>query len=166
MAEITDRYALPLLQVGQAQKEVTHNEAVAGIDALLHLAVETATRTLPPVAPAIGQAWIVAAGASGEWAGRAAMIAIFGSAGWRYTAPRQGCVAWLGDVQRFTVFTASGWRDDGWPVAALKVGTRTLLAGPATTVPAVSGGAVVDVEARTALAALIAGLRAQGLVAV
>lgn len=165
MAETTDRYALPLLQVGQAQKEVTHNEAVAAVDTLLHLAVETARLASPPAAPTVGQAWIVATGASGEWAGRAAMIANFGSAGWRYAAPRQGCVAWLGDVQRFTVFTAGGWRDDGWPVAALRIGARTLLGAAATTVPVVSGGAVVDLELRAAVAALVAGLRDQGLVA-
>lgn len=165
MAELSDRYALPLLQVGQAQKEVTHNEAVAGIDALLHLAVETRALAVPPAAPGAGQAWIVAPGASGDWAGRAGEIASFGAGGWRYVAPRQGCVAWLRDVQRFAVFTAEGWRDDGWPVAALRVGTRTVLGGGMSVVPAIAGGTVVDAEARAALAALVAGLRIQGLVA-
>ncbi|TRW14349.1 DUF2793 domain-containing protein [Glacieibacterium frigidum] len=165
MAEVSDRYALPLLQVGQAQKEVTHNEAVAGIDTLLHLAVETLTLAAPPAAPVPGQAWIVAAGATGDWAGRSAEIASFGTGGWRYAVPQQGCVAWLRDVQRFAVFTADGWRDDGWPVAALRVGTRTVLGGGMSTVPPVEGGAVVDAEARAAIAALVADLRFQGLVA-
>ena len=69
MAETTDRYALPLLQVAQAQKEVTHNEAVVGIDTLLHLAVEGVLGAPPPT-PLPGQAWIIAAAASGAWAGQ------------------------------------------------------------------------------------------------
>ena len=36
---VTDRFALPLLAAAQAQKEVTHNEALARVDALLHAVV-------------------------------------------------------------------------------------------------------------------------------
>lgn len=165
MAEVSDRYALPLLQVGQAQKEVTHNEALVGIDTLLHLAVESLTRSTPPAAPAVGQAWIVAASPAGIWAGRAGEIASYGAGGWHYVTPQQGCVAWLRDVQRFAVFTAEGWRDDGWPVAALRIGARTVLGGGMSVVPSPSGGTVIDAEARAAIAALVAGLRIQGLVA-
>lgn len=165
MAEVSDHYALPLLQVGQAQKEVTHNEAVAGIDTLLHLAVESLSRSTPPSAPAAGQAWIVAASPADIWAGRAGEIASYGAGGWRYIAPQQGCVAWLRDVQRFAVFTADGWSDDGWPVAALRIGTRTALGGGLSVIAPPTGGAVVDTEARGAIAALIAGLQIQGLVA-
>jgi hypothetical protein len=165
MAEFSNRYALPYLQVGQAQKEVTHNAAVAGIDALLHLAVETAARGTLPEAPVAGQAWIVADGATGEWAGHDGAIMAFDAAGWHRIAPREGCVAWLRDVQRFAILTSGGWRDDGWPVAALRIGARTVLSGGMSVVPTAVGGAVVDVEARAAIAALVAGLRVQGLVA-
>ena len=164
MAETTDRYALPLLQVAQAQKEVTHNEAVSGIDTLLHLAVEGVLGAPPPT-PLPGQAWIVAAAASGAWAGQDGKIAAYGSAGSRMVPPREGCVAWRRDLQRFAVFTGDGWRDDGWPVAALRIGTRTVLGGGMSVVPAASGGSVIDVEARAALTALVAGLRVQGLLA-
>lgn len=36
----TSRWQLPLLAVGQTQKEVTHNEALARVDALLVPAAE------------------------------------------------------------------------------------------------------------------------------
>ena len=165
MSELTDNYALPLLQVAQAQKEVTHNEAIVGIDTLLHLAVETATLAAPPVAPVAGQAWIVAATPSGAWAGRAGNVASFGIAGWRYTVPREGCVAWLRDMQRFAVRTASGWTDDGWPAAGIRIGTRIALSGTAPVVALPSGGGTIDAEARAAIAALAGALRAQGVVA-
>jgi hypothetical protein len=165
MSELTDRYSLPLLQVGQAQKEVTHNEAVAGIDALLHLAVETATVATVPATPGIGQAWIVPAAATDDWAGRGGQIASYGSGGWRYFVPREGCVAWLKDVQRFGVFTASGWTSDGWPAAGLRIGTRLALSGSAPAVAPASGGTTVDAEARAVLAAMLAALRGQGVLA-
>lgn len=165
MTGFTDRYGLPLLQVAQAQKEVTHNQAVAGIDTLLHLAVETATLNRPPVAPALGQAWIVAPGASGAWAGHAGEVASFGSAGWRYTVPREGCVAWLCDVQRFAVCTAAGWRDDGWPAAGLRIGGRLAMTGSAPVVTGPVGGTTVDTQARATLAVLLEALSFQGVIA-
>lgn len=165
MAETTTRFALPLLQVAQAQKEVTHNEAVAAIDVLLQLAVESRTLGVPPAAPAAGAAWIVPGGASGAWAGRTGDIAAWDEGGWRYLRPRGGTVAWLGDAARFAVFDGTVWRDDGWPVAGLRIGGRLMLAAVPATVAAPVGGTTVDVEARAALAALTATLRAQGLVA-
>lgn len=163
MSETTDRYALPLLQVAQAQKEVTHNEALAGIDSLLHLAVETATLAAPPAAPAAGQAWIVGPVPAGAWAGRAGQIASFGSGGWRYAVPREGCVAWLRDVQRFAVRAAAGWTDDGWPAAGIRIGSRLALAGTAPVVTPPAGGAIVDAEARAAITTLVLALRGQGV---
>jgi hypothetical protein len=164
MAEVSDRYALPLLQTAQAQKEVTHNEAVTLIDALLHLAVESALLAVPPLAPVAGTGWIIAAGASAAWAGRTGQVATWTSGGWRFVVPRQGCVAWLRDVQHFAVYTASGWRDDGWPVAGLRIGGRLALATAPATVPVPVGGTVVDVETRAALAILLATLRAAAIV--
>jgi hypothetical protein len=50
----------PLLQAGQAQKELTHNEALALIDMLLHAQVESMTVATPPGGAVVGQCWVVA----------------------------------------------------------------------------------------------------------
>ena len=50
----TDRFALPLLQPGQAQKEMFHNEALAALDLLIQPAVEAVGVNTPPTAPRIG----------------------------------------------------------------------------------------------------------------
>ena len=44
----TPRLALPVIEAAQAQKHVTHNEALALLDALIQLAVESRTLTRRP----------------------------------------------------------------------------------------------------------------------
>lgn len=57
---------LPFIMPSQAQKHVTHNEALLVLDALLHCAVEDRTRGEPPAAPAEGQRHM---DTSGNWRG-------------------------------------------------------------------------------------------------
>lgn len=61
----TDRLGLPWLMAGQAQKELTHNEAMALLDIATCPSVESADVAVPPSGAMPGQCWIVAAGASG-----------------------------------------------------------------------------------------------------
>jgi hypothetical protein len=51
----TIRHSLPLLAAGQAQKEVTHNEALLAIDRQLQLSVVSRTRAQPPTVPVAGE---------------------------------------------------------------------------------------------------------------
>jgi len=140
----TARFAFPLLSVAQAQKEVTHNEALTLIDALIQLTVEDGPLAAPPTTPDEGQCWIVGAGASGAWSGRVGTIAVSTAGGWRFVAPREAMrVIRLRDGAAMT-FTGGAW------------------VGPPTLSPPVGGG-VVDSEARSALAALISLIEAHGL---
>lgn len=164
MAELSARYGLPLLQSGQAQKEVTHNSAIAAIDALLHLAVESRVLTALPAAAASPGAWIVAAGATGAWAGHSGQIAILDAGGWSFVVPRDGCLAYVRDESVFAVSMGGSWHADAWPVRALSVNGRTMFATAPIALAAPSGGTVIDVQARAALVALTAAMRAMGLV--
>ncbi len=140
----TPRLGLPLLAVAQAQKEVTHNEALVVLDALVHAAVEAGPIAAPPAMPAEGQCWIVGSAATGEWSGQDGTIALWTAGGWRFLAPREGMrVIRLADRARIR-YDGGEWTE---PV----------------TIAAPSGGAVIDVEARAALAALILAIEAQGL---
>jgi len=58
----TKKLALPLMAEAQAQKHVTHNEALLKLDALVQLSVRSRALADPPAAPVDGEAWIVAAG--------------------------------------------------------------------------------------------------------
>ena len=164
MADTTERYGLPLLQAGQSQKEITHNEAVVRMDALLHPSVENRALVAPPASPTPGQSWIVGAGASGEWAGHDSAIAAFQAGGWTFLVPFEGCIAWVKSEGVFAVFTSGAWNDQGWPVNGLLLGGVAMLTDRQPAIADPSGGTAIDGEARTAIADILATLRAHGLI--
>ncbi|UWQ19634.1 DUF2793 domain-containing protein [Jannaschia sp. M317] len=109
MSQNTPRLSLPLIQAAQAQKHVTHNEAVQALDALVQPVAADRDRTTPPVAPAEGDTHLVAPGASDVWTGRDNQIASFAGNGWIYYQPTPG---WRIHVQAEAaqlVFDGSGW---------------------------------------------------------
>ena len=69
MPDSTTNLLLPYLMAAQAQKHVTHNEALRLLDGLVQLSVKSQELTAPPPAPADGDRYIVASGATGGWAG-------------------------------------------------------------------------------------------------
>lgn len=157
----TVRYGLPFLQAGQAQKEITHNDALARVDALLHLAVESRhTVAVPTMADTC---WIVAPDATGAWAGHDGQVAVLDDAGWTFVVPLDGCIAFVRDEGVFVHYAGNQWRD-AWTVPSLAIGSLTLTGG-AGVLPDPSGGTVIDVEARATLTALLGALRISGLLA-
>jgi Protein of unknown function (DUF2793) len=91
----TANLALPLLAAGQAQKHVTHNDALLMIDSLLHLSVLSRAPTTPPAAPAEGDRYLVPASATGGWAGKSGQIAAWVDGGWLFYPPRAGWTVWI-----------------------------------------------------------------------
>lgn len=160
----TIRWALPLLAAGQAQKEITHNEAIAAIDRLLHLAVLSRTMATPPTQPAVGDAYIIGVSPTGDWQGAPGKLASFDGFGWTISMPNPGCMAWVADEQQFAVCTDAGWATGGWPTQGLLIGGRTVLAAAPADIAAPAGGTVVDVECRAALAELLVALRHQSVI--
>ena len=158
------RWALPLLAAGQAQKEITHNEAVLAIDALLQLGVVSRRQSAPPDGAVPGDVHIVAAAATGDWQGGKGRLAMFDGNGWTLVAPRDGCLAWIANEGEFSVFSGGGWSSGGWPASGICIGGRTLLAAAPQTVLGPTGGSTVDLECRYALTALLGALRSQGLI--
>ena len=162
----TDRLGLPMLQPGQAQKEMSHNEVLTLLDLAVQAAVEAIGVTAPPVEPAPGQCWIVGSPASGAWAGREDCVAGWTEAGWRFVAPTEGMAAWSRQDAQTARFS-----DGLWHVGDVRA-TRLIVAGdqvvgqrrPAIAAP--SGGAAPDAEARAAIAAMLEALRSHGLIAV
>lgn len=159
----TVRHGFPLLSAGQAQKEITHNEALLSLDRMLHPAVLSVSLTEPPAPVAPGDAYIVAEPGGGVWTGRAGQLASHDGYGWTFTSPVSGCLVWIADEDRFAVFDGN-WSHDGWPVDALRISGRRVLGAAPVFVTAPAGGAVVDAESRAAIELLISVLRDQGIV--
>jgi len=105
----TPHLDLPFIEGGQAQKHVTHNEALRILDALVQIGVRDADRTAPPPAPAEGDRHIVAGGATGAWAGQAGAIALHEDGGWRFFAPRAGWCAWSAADGALLVYDGTAW---------------------------------------------------------
>ncbi len=160
----TIRWALPLLASGQAQKEITHNEAIGAIDRLLHLAVLSRNVVTPPTQPVAGDAYIIGASPSGAWTGAGGQLASFDGFGWIISMPKPGCIAWVADEQQFAVHADGGWLIGGWPTQGLLIGGRTVLAAAPVNVASPEGGTTVDTECRAALAELLVALRHQSVI--
>src|SRR3546814_5170759 len=86
----TARFRLPLLAAAQAQKEITHNEALTLLDALVQPVIEAGPQDDPPSAPTVGHGWLVGGAPTGDWTEATGMIAVYTAGGWRFVEPRAG----------------------------------------------------------------------------
>lgn len=105
----TPNLGLPYIDAGQAQKHVTHNEALRYLDALVQLAVLDRDLTAPPSSPAEGQRWIVRTGASDAWSGHADHIAAWQDGAWQFSAPAAGWVAYVIDEEILIAWDGDSW---------------------------------------------------------
>lgn len=107
----TVNLGLPCIEGSQAQKHVTHNEALRVLDTLVQLAVLDRDLTAPPASPADGNRFIVKAGASGAWAGRDDTIASWQDGAWQFSVPKPGWLAYLVDESTLVVWNGVAWVD-------------------------------------------------------
>ncbi|VDC33183.1 DUF2793 domain-containing protein [Pseudogemmobacter humi] len=110
MPDDTDILGLPLILPAQAQKHVTHNEALLALDAIVQLAVLDRSRTAPPETAVPGDRHIVAASPTGDWAAQAGRVAVLTAEGWRFHAPRPGWRAHVLAEGQTAVFDGLGWK--------------------------------------------------------
>ena len=132
----TPNLALPEIAVGQAQKEVTHNEALRLLDAVVQLSV-LAILSVPPGSPADGERWIIGPAATDAWAGHEGRIALW-SGGWTIIEPAAGWIAWVADEAAHRTFSAGSW--GGMQLQALTVHGALAAPNLPTVAPAVGSG--------------------------
>jgi len=109
MSDLSPRLALPLLAAAQAQKHVTHNEALALLDLLVQLTVEAFDAAEPPALPQEGAVWALGPAPTGAWAGQGGMLAARVGGVWRFLAPGEGWRAALRGGAGLRVRRAGAW---------------------------------------------------------
>lgn len=116
MAEESAKLRIPYIAAAQAQKHVTHNEAMTLLDTLVQLSVKDKDLTAPPGSPAEGDCYIVAGSggtATGAWIGWEKRIARFIDGEWRSYLPGigsgAGWLAWVVDEAALYAFNGTNW---------------------------------------------------------
>src|SRR5882757_5698557 len=107
----TANLGLPCIEGSQAQKHVTHNDALRILDTLVQLAVLDRDLTAPPGSPSEGQRWIVKSTATGAWAGHNNTIAAWQDGAWQFSVPSAGWVAFVVDEGTLVTWNGSAWGD-------------------------------------------------------
>ncbi len=136
MSDLSPNLSLPFLAPSQAQKHVTHNEALRLLDAVVQLVVASRSQTAPPADPGAGARYILPAGASGAWSGQEGMIALWDGSAWGVVAPGPGWRAWVLDEDRALLCKDGAWQEP--PLAWLGVNAsadatnRLAVSAPAT----------------------------------
>lgn len=118
--ETTANLSLPYIMPSQAQKHVTHNEALRMLDAVVQLSVIDRDLAAPPYSPAEGDRYIVAPGATGAWEGAAGRIAAWQDGGWVFFDPRPGWAAWVVDEKAPVYWNGSSWAGASGTATALQ----------------------------------------------
>ncbi len=104
----TSRLGLPFIMPQQAQKHVTHNEALQALDALVQPVVESRSTT-PPATPLLGEAYIAGPAATGAWSGHDNEIAAFQAGAWLFYDPAPGWQVYSKSERSILVFAGGAW---------------------------------------------------------
>ncbi|HEY7644588.1 MAG TPA: DUF2793 domain-containing protein [Hyphomicrobiales bacterium] len=135
---------MPFIEAAQAQKHVTHNAALAALDAVVMLSVLDRTLAAPPGSPGEGDRYLVASSATGDWSGQDGKVAAWQDGAWAFYAPQEGWIAWIASEGIALICDGTGWTGCATQNAAF-VGVNT--AASTTNRLAVASGAVLFTHA-------------------
>ncbi|WP_170552079.1 DUF2793 domain-containing protein [Ruegeria atlantica] len=115
MPQNSPRLSLPFLQPSQAQKHVTHNEALRQLDVVTQLSLASTNASTPPAVPDQGEVHALGGVPTGDWTGQAGMLAAWLDNAWYFAAPGTGWRAWDESTGQMKVWDGGAWIDP--PVA-------------------------------------------------
>lgn len=158
MMDWSAKLKLPYMAAAQAQKHVTHNEALALLDAIVQLGVEGFDADTPPAVIEDGAVYALGAVPTGAWVGQGGKLALATNGGWLFVAPQSGWRAALGLETR--VWDGADWVAPPLPelqnVPGIGVGTSfsagnpLAVAGEATLLTHAGAGHQLKVNKATA----------------
>lgn len=105
---ISPNLKLPYLAPAQAQKHVTHNEALRQLDAIVQLSVSGIMDTLP-ADPENGQRVIFSTNPQEGFTDKPNYLAAFQDGAWAFYPPQQGWRAFVEDSSALHIFDGANW---------------------------------------------------------
>lgn len=160
----TPNLKLPFILPSQAQKHVTHNEALRLIDAIVQLRVISRTLDDAPATPSEGDRYIIATPAQGDWAGHDGAIASYIDGGWLFVMPASGWLAYIEDEAKLRLFDGNDWQDISFTLpdtltpnmlginATPDANNRLVLSSPASLFNHAGAGHQIKINKQTAAA--------------
>lgn len=164
MTPRSERIGLPFMIAGQLSKEDTHNEALQLLDLLVSGKIYPDECASAPDEPSKSLFYRIAPDAEGEFANRDGQLAANTAGGWRFIAPFEGCRLQESLSGINWVFRDGSWLEGIEEVCELHVNGEKVIGGREAAIPDPEGGAVIDDEARQAIAALLSACRRHGLI--
>ena len=133
MSDTSAILSLPFIAPAQAQKHVTHNEALARLDVLTQIAIASRGASAPPADPQEGEVHIPGAGATGAWEGHEGLLVAFLGGGWVAVTPRDGWIAVEAASGALLVRRGGAWVAPSFgDLSALGIGASADAANPLT----------------------------------
>lgn len=160
----TARYNMPFLSAGQAQKEITVNEALQSLDLIVSAAVEQDALSDPPASPTVGTCYLVGASPSGDWAGKPQTVAGYTSGGWRFIEPVEGLSVYVKSSGQVATYRSGAWEFGILRAVSVQVDGQQVVGSRAAAIVPPTGGTLIDIEARSTIEIILGALRHHGLI--
>ena len=107
----TTNIGLPEISQSQANKYITHNEALWRLDALVQGHVIDRDIDDAPGSPSNGDSYIISSTpAAGGWVGASQYDIAYYQGGWYYATPQEGWELWVDDEDVKVQFNGSYWQ--------------------------------------------------------
>jgi hypothetical protein len=113
---VTKHLQLPLLAPAQAQKHVTHNEALLTLDVLCQASVISRSFNSPPENPVAGDRYLVCQSTNLDqnnhpWNGKTNALALWRDSSWHYFYPQFGWLIFVQSEQQFVFWNGQNWEN-------------------------------------------------------
>ncbi len=110
MSSASPRLSLPYIAPAQAQKHVTHNEALRLLDIIAQLNVLSFSENTPPASVSEGDTYVVGTTPTADWVGQAGNVAAFSSGSWLFITPTSGWYATSAVTGELRVYDGENWQ--------------------------------------------------------
>ena len=135
------------------------------LDCVAAASVEEPPCDDPRVSAVEGAAYIIGSSPTGAWSGKGGRIANMSAGGWRYVVPTDGMSAVIKTSGLRADYRSGVWTIGNVAAERVEIGGVKVVGAQGAAIASPAGGSIVDAEARSAIASILAAMRQHGLIA-